>query len=106
LTSSWGQGFDCDEIVSIDKKRWRDKGIARINYEQGGRRRRFVVDDFKFARDATDAILYELEAQIELDRIIGGLPEPPPGHKAPEVDDSSGDAAVEQPGDPATNDAD
>jgi hypothetical protein len=108
LTSSWGQTFTCDEIVSIDKKRWRDKGIARINYLQDGRKRRFVVDDFKFVRDDTDTILYEIEVQIELDRIIGGLPEPPPGHEETDAADGQEDdtKSADDPSGATTGDAD
>jgi hypothetical protein len=77
LSSSWGQTVDLDSVVSLDKKRWRNKGIARITYQDGKRRRRFVLDDFKFDRPTTDQILSELEARIGADKIIGGPPEPP-----------------------------
>ena len=29
LTSSWGQSVDFDKIKSLDKRKWRNKGIAR-----------------------------------------------------------------------------
>lgn len=101
LTSSWGQSFGCEEIVSIDKKRWRDKGITRINYEQEGRKRRFVIDDFKFVREDSDTILYEVECQVDLDRIVGGPPEPPPGR--PDPDQAAPDEADEVQSDTESN---
>ena len=94
LTSSWGQTLTCDQITQIDKKRWRDKGIANIKYEQDGRKRRFVIDDFKFVRDDTDAILYEIEGQIEMERIVGGHPELPPGQQTDDAADESADVAT------------
>jgi hypothetical protein len=75
LTSSWGQSINYDQILSIDKRKWRKKGIAKIRYQDGGRKRGFVIDDFKFDRDATDQILYEIEEKIGYDKITGGPPE-------------------------------
>jgi hypothetical protein len=76
LNSSWGERVPYDKILTLDKKSWRSKGIARVKYEENGRRRKFVIDDYKFMRGPTDDILYELEERIEPDKIIGGPPEP------------------------------
>ena len=107
LTSSWGQTLECDQITQIDKKRWRDKGIAKISYEQDGRKRRFVIDDFKFVREETDAILYEIEGHVEMDRIVGGPPELPPGQTPIDVaDDQQPAGETAQPSaDAATGDS-
>jgi hypothetical protein len=78
ITSSWGQSLDFDQVTSLDKKKWRGKGIAKIQYHDGRRTRRFVLDDYKFERPATDAILGQLEAEISTDKIVGGPPESPP----------------------------
>jgi hypothetical protein len=77
LTSSWGQSVDFASIVSVDKRHWQKKGIAKVYYEDGGRKRRFVIDDFKFKRAPTDAILRDLEAKIGVEMITGGPPEEP-----------------------------
>jgi hypothetical protein len=77
LTSSWGQGFDFDSVVSLDKKKW-DKGIARVTYQEGNRKKRFVIDNYKFARQPTNGILCALEEKIDVDKIVGGPPETPP----------------------------
>jgi hypothetical protein len=78
LTSSWGQSLDFDKITRLDKFRWRSKGIAKITYQDdSGRKRRFVLDNYKFERHSTDAILYELEQRIDPAVITGGPPEPP-----------------------------
>jgi hypothetical protein len=77
LASSWGQRADYDSVIALDKKLWRKKGIAKVRYQDGRRKRRFVLDNYKFQRDATDYILYELESRIDPEKIVGGPPEPP-----------------------------
>jgi len=79
LHSSWGQSLTYDQITGINKRQWRSKGIAKITYHDGRRKRRFVIDDYKFERHATDAILYEVEQRIDPALIHGGPPEPQPG---------------------------
>lgn len=85
VTSSWGESFRYDEVEVVNKRAWRKKGIAKITYVSGGRRRTFVIDDFKFQRWPTDAILYELEQRIDQGRIINGPPEPEPEGKIAEI---------------------
>jgi len=85
LTSSWGDGFRFDEVELVNKRKWRGKGIATVTYVAGGRRRNFVLDDYKFDRYATDAILYELEQRIDPERIANGPPEPPPEGRVQEI---------------------
>ena len=75
IHSSWGQNFRFDQIVALNKRKWRDKGIAKVTYEENGRKRRFVIDDYKFDRYLTDGILRELEANIDPALITGGPPE-------------------------------
>jgi hypothetical protein len=77
LTTSWGQTLSYDQVLAIDKRKWRNKGIAKIRYQDGNRKRRFVLDNFKFDRETTDRILYELESRVGHDKIINGPPEPP-----------------------------
>ncbi len=78
LRSSWGQQLRYDQIISLNKKQWAKKGIGKITYQEGSRKRRFVLDDWKYEADPTVAILREVEARIEPEQIFGGLPEPPP----------------------------
>jgi hypothetical protein len=78
LTSSWGQTLDYDNVLAIDKRKWRNKGIAKIRYQDGNRKRRFVLDNFKFDRDTTDRILYDLESRVGHDKITNGPPEQAP----------------------------
>jgi len=79
ITSSWGQSLNFSDVVNLEKRKWRSKGIATVTYLDGGQKRRFVIDDYKFDRHKTDAILYELEQRIDPELITGGPPEPPPG---------------------------
>ncbi len=84
FTSSWGQSFNFDQVTSVDKFRWQKKGIAKIFYQDGGRNKKFVLDDFKFERHAADQMLYELEGQIDPNLITGGPLEPTPGEQGEE----------------------
>ncbi|MGD9632103.1 MAG: hypothetical protein AB7G28_13730 [Pirellulales bacterium] len=83
LTSSWGQTVKMDQITGLEKRQWRNKGIAKLRYEDNGKRRTFVIDDFKFKRAPTDQILAEIEKQISHDLITGG---PPEGYEPPEAE--------------------
>jgi hypothetical protein len=85
IDTSWGESFGPDQVVRVDKKRWQKKGIAKVTYEDAGSKRRFVVDDFKFERPTMDQILYELEQRLDPERIVNGLPEPPPGQSSEDV---------------------
>ena len=46
-----------DQIVALNKRQWRKKGIAKITYQVSGRKRRFVIDDYQFDRHATDEVV-------------------------------------------------
>ena len=81
LRSSSGRQLQFDQIVSLNKKQWSKKGIAVVVYQQGKRKRRFVLDDWKYEPDPTVAILREVEARIDREQIVGGAPEPPPKEK-------------------------
>jgi hypothetical protein len=74
LRTSWGQSFHFHQIESINKRRWRDKGLARITYHDGDLKRKFVLDDMMFMRDPTDAILAEIEQKVGFEKITGGPP--------------------------------
>lgn len=72
LTTSWGQRLDFDEITEVNKKKWFNKGIARVHYRDDGRNRTFVMDDFKYDRDQMDKIMREIEAVVDRSAIVGG----------------------------------
>ena len=95
VRSSWGQEFHFDQIELINKRKWREKGIAKITYRDGARKRRFVVDDFKFMRGPTDEILFEIEQRVGIEKITGG----PPETLADEQAEHSGDATPTWEGD-------
>ena len=75
-------------ITKLDKKKWKAKGIAKISYEQDGRTRRMVLDDWKFDDVATEQILREVESRIDVDQIVGGPPQPPLEDEPDDVDSS------------------
>lgn len=76
LRSSWGQELSFDQISRLEKSKWRNKGIAKIFYDKDGQPGKFVVDDFKFKRQETDAILRNIESHIDHSIITGGPLEP------------------------------
>jgi hypothetical protein len=78
LRSSRGQEVKFDEIDKIDKKKWENKGIAKVLYQDNGRVKVFTLDDFIYDRPTTDDILREVESRVGVDKIINGKPEPPP----------------------------
>ena len=92
MTSSWGQSFAFDQVVSLDKRLWQDKGIAKIKYAQGKRKKRFVLDNYKFNRHALDTIIYDLESKIGTDKIVGGPPEQPLEEQDAREEEGSQDA--------------
>jgi hypothetical protein len=95
VVSSWGPGFYFDQVEGLNKRRWKNKGIAKVAYRDGNNGKRvFVVDDYKFERWRTDAILYVLEKRIDAGLITNGPPEPEPIGKVAEIlgfADSAGD---------------
>jgi hypothetical protein len=97
ITSSWGQGLNYDQVLELNKRQWRSKGIAKVTYHDGSRKQRFVIDDYKFDRYPTDAILYELEQHIDPTLITGGPPEPPPGEVADLPADSEPQPSATEP---------
>jgi hypothetical protein len=58
-----GQRVDLDSIVEIDRKKWKNKGIAYAIYEVDGKPRRLCLDDHKFA--GCEAIILEAERRIQ-----------------------------------------
>lgn len=76
LNSSWGQCLDFGQIIHLDKKKWNNKGIAKIRYTTDGWNKNFVLDDFKFNRNSTENILRIVESKIRPEQYINGYPEP------------------------------
>lgn len=77
ITSSWGQTVPFDQVTQLDKKKWKNKGIAKVQYTDSSKKKTFVIDDFKFLREPTGDILRQLEGSIDHGKIVNGKPEPP-----------------------------
>lgn len=78
LTTSRGQELTFDQITAIDKKKWDKKGIAKVQYQENGREKVLILDDFIYDRPTTDDILRQVEEQVGHDKIVNGKPELPP----------------------------
>jgi len=57
-----GERVELDSITAIDRKKWKNKGIAYAIYEEGGKQRRLTLDDHKFK--GCEAIILEAEKRI------------------------------------------
>lgn len=66
-----GQEVPIDAITKIDKRKWAKKGIAKVTYNDGGRNRRFVLDDFKYHTASVRKLLAFAEANLEADQVTG-----------------------------------
>jgi hypothetical protein len=93
LRTSWGQHLEFDRVTSLGKKKWKSKGIAKIYYRQDGRKRRLVLDDWKYDADPTKAILLEVESHIDPGQIVGGPPEPPADKEQGATEQGTADSA-------------
>ena len=75
LSHSDGSKLRANSITKIDKKKWDKKGIALVHYNEGGGENTLVIDDLKFERKATDAIMEHLESLVEREIIVNGKTE-------------------------------
>ena len=99
-----GREATWDQIKSINKDRWKSKGIAVVTYDSEQGEKTITLDDWKFEREPTAAILAEIEAHTGLGDDAGE--DQPTGEAATASDDAvapSTDAATvgdgEQPAD-------
>ena len=58
-----GERVDINSITAIDRKKWKDKGIAYGIYEEGGKQRRLCLDEHKFR--GCEAIIIEADRRIK-----------------------------------------
>ena len=71
LKSSWGKEFKYSQITQINKKKWEERGIAKIKYDNDGIPYSFTFDDYKYEREAMGKIMIAMEAGLKDDQIIG-----------------------------------
>lgn len=68
IVTSWGQRANVDQITELDLDRWDSKGIAVVHYHEGQRRRRLVLDDWKYDRTATTAMVDRVKTQLHVEK--------------------------------------
>ena len=73
LRTSGGKTVAFSEITALDKRRWHDKGIAKITFRGEQRKGRLVLDDWKFEDAPIESMLKEIEARISRDKIRGDM---------------------------------
>ena len=64
-----GERVDINSITAIDRKKWKDKGIAYGIYEEGGKQRRLCLDEHKFR--GCEAIIIEADQRIKARGVKG-----------------------------------
>ncbi len=75
LKTSWGKELRFDQILRIDKRKWENKGLAKIVFKKQAddeMERTFVLDDLKYDRRNTDKILELIEDSLQDDQIVNG----------------------------------
>ena len=76
IMTSWGQALEFARISRINKRKWEDKGIAKVYFkEASGQRHRMIFDDFKYERAKMAKLMAMCERGLSADRIIGGKSE-------------------------------
>jgi hypothetical protein len=65
IFSPEGKRIPVEAITGLGLKRWESKGLATVRYELGGRRREFVIDDYKFEAEPCRTIVDELKRLLE-----------------------------------------
>ncbi|MCA9141129.1 MAG: hypothetical protein KDB00_30370 [Planctomycetales bacterium] len=71
IRNSKGQEVPIRSITMIDKRKWDAKGIAKIHYEVAGKKKKFVMDDFKYDRETMGKLMRFAEAGLCEDQVEG-----------------------------------
>lgn len=71
IRNSKGVEVPVESITKIDKRKWRDKGIAKIHYETNGKAKKFVMDDFKYHRESMGELMKFAEANLTAEQVDG-----------------------------------
>ena len=69
-----GRDATWDAIRSIDKTRWKSKGIAVVRYDDDGVEKRLTLDDWKFERAPITRMVAEVDTRLGDDpaRVLEG----------------------------------
>lgn len=71
LYANGGIEVPFDKITRIDASRWERKGIAYVYYDLGPSNGNVLIDDFKFERQAADAVFNRIKNAIDANQIEG-----------------------------------
>ncbi len=71
IRHSNGQEVPIGSITKIDKKKWEEKGIAKIHYDVEGKSSKFVMDDFKYDRASMAELMKLAEANLTQEQVLG-----------------------------------
>ena len=73
IITSRGYSFEFEKISKINKRKWEDKGIAKVYFEDAdGRRSQMTFDDYKYERGPMADLMTRCEKGLSRDQIVGG----------------------------------
>ena len=73
ITTSWGDSLQFDKVTQINKRRWEQKGIAKVQYtDADGKNRTMVFDDYKYQREPMGELMTMCERNLDRSKIVGG----------------------------------
>jgi hypothetical protein len=75
LSTSWGEDVPFTTIQTLNKDRWKSKGIAIVTYEGDKGVGKLVLDDWKFSTGPIRQMVREAEDHLRPEQITGGAPE-------------------------------
>ena len=77
VKTSWGDSLQIDSITGIDKRKWENKGIAKVRFtDDSGQPKTMIFDDFKYHRESMGEIMKLAEKNLKPDQIIGNSSQP------------------------------
>ena len=65
-------------VTKLNKNRWKTKGIAVVSYDDQGKSRKLVLDNFKYSRDEISAMVHAVSSRLSPDQIVGDSSPPNP----------------------------
>lgn len=97
IRNSRGKQVPIESITKIDKRKWPEKGIAKLHFKTDGRSGKFVLDDFQYDSAKVVQLLTFAEANLDASQIRGDQLEREKKSTADEDQESQQDSPLGQP---------
>jgi len=90
VTANGGRVAPWDSMTGLDKTKWQRKGIALLSYDDGGRTRTILLDDFKADRQAIKTIVTAVDMRLNPEEAAEAAAQSDLSGEALDADASSG----------------